>query len=63
MVRHVLQQLPGKQRAMLLLREVYGYSTDEIGQMLDMSPDAVRMSLSLSRARQQFRTIYQRKDR
>jgi RNA polymerase sigma-70 factor (ECF subfamily) len=61
MVRQVLQHLPGKQRAMLILREVYGYSTDEIGQMLDSSPEAVRMGLS--RARQQFRTIYQRKDR
>jgi RNA polymerase sigma-70 factor, ECF subfamily len=55
-VRQVLASLPEKQRAMLILREVYGYHCQEIGKILDMSTDAVKKGLC--RAREQFRHIY-----
>lgn len=61
LVRAILQDLPPKQRAMLLLREVQEFSYTELGTMFEMSPDAVKMALS--RAREQFRQRYMRKDR
>ena len=60
-VRAVLLQLPPKRRAALVLREVYGLSTAEVGETLGMSAAAVRMALS--RARDQFRKLYEREDR
>lgn len=57
-VRQVLLQLPPKRRAALVLREVYGLSTAEVGAALGMSETAVRMAIS--RAREQFRTLYLR---
>jgi RNA polymerase sigma-70 factor (ECF subfamily) len=57
-VRSVLLRLPAKRRAALVLREVYGLSTPEVGQALGMSETAVRMAIS--RAREQFRTLYTR---
>jgi RNA polymerase sigma-70 factor (ECF subfamily) len=55
-VREVLQQLPAKRRAALVLREVYGLSMAEIAAALGISEPAVRMALS--RAREQFRALY-----
>jgi RNA polymerase sigma-70 factor (ECF subfamily) len=55
-VRQVLLRLPPKRRAALVLREVYGLSTGEVGAALGMSETAVRMAIS--RAREQFRTLY-----
>lgn len=61
LVRSILQALPPKQRALLVLREVQEFTYAELGTMLDMSPDAVKMALS--RAREQFRQRYLREDR
>jgi RNA polymerase sigma-70 factor (ECF subfamily) len=56
LVRQILLQLPPRRRATLVLREVYGLSTAEVGAALGMSETAVRMAIS--RAREQFRTLY-----
>jgi RNA polymerase sigma-70 factor (ECF subfamily) len=61
MVRLTLQTLAPKQRAMLVLRELYGLSIEEIAGVLDMSHDAVKMALC--RAREQFRTAYEHEER
>jgi RNA polymerase sigma-70 factor (ECF subfamily) len=58
LVRQVLLQLPPKGRAALVLREVDGLSTAEVGEALGMSETAVRMAIS--RARKQFRALYLR---
>jgi RNA polymerase sigma-70 factor, ECF subfamily len=55
-VQHVLMQLTVKQRSALILHEVHGFSCDEIGNLLHLSRDAVKMALW--RAREQFRTAY-----
>ncbi len=60
LVREVLLQLPAKQRAALVLREVYGLSTAEVAATLGMSEPAVRMALS--RACERFRALYQREE-
>jgi RNA polymerase sigma-70 factor, ECF subfamily len=60
LVQSILQELPPKQRALLVLHEVQGISYAEMATMLDMSTDAVRMALS--RAREQFRQRYTRKN-
>jgi RNA polymerase sigma-70 factor, ECF subfamily len=59
-VRQTLQELPIKQRSILILRVVYEFSYADIGAALGTSPDAVKMALS--RAREQFRFHYHRKD-
>ncbi len=60
LVRETLLELPDKPRAMLILREVYGLSSDEVATALGMSREAVKVALW--RARAQFRTAYLRKD-
>lgn len=60
LVRQTLLELSLKQRALLVLREVYGLSFEEIAATLDLAPDATRMAVS--RARQQFRQVYLRKE-
>jgi RNA polymerase sigma-70 factor, ECF subfamily len=59
-VRQILNEMPQKQRALLILRDVDGFSCQEISQFLGMSVNAVKMALS--RAREQFRVRYCRKD-
>jgi RNA polymerase sigma-70 factor (ECF subfamily) len=56
LVRQTLLQLPIRQRAALILREVNGLSCAEIGELLHISRDAVKMALW--RAREQFRVRY-----
>ncbi len=56
LVLQILLQLAPKRRAALVLREVYGLSTAEVGEALGMSQTAVRMAIS--RAREQFRALY-----
>ena len=60
MIHQTLLQLPARERAALVLREVEGFSNDEIGHLLDISANSVRMLLS--RARAHFRQHYQRYD-
>jgi RNA polymerase sigma-70 factor (ECF subfamily) len=55
-VRRVLAILTPKQRAALVLHEVYGLSCEEVGQALGLSRDAVKMALS--RGRESFRAHY-----
>jgi RNA polymerase sigma-70 factor, ECF subfamily len=55
-VRQILAALPAKSRAILILREVQQFSYAEIGALVSMSPDAVKMAVS--RARAQFRQQY-----
>lgn len=56
LVQRTLLELPPNQRAALVLREVYGFSCEEIGSMLGLSRDAVKMALF--RGREGFRRHY-----
>ncbi|HLY32390.1 MAG TPA: RNA polymerase sigma factor [Ktedonobacterales bacterium] len=58
LVRQTLLALPPRQRAALVMREVYGFSAEEIARTLGVTPAAVRMTLW--RGREQFRTLYTR---
>jgi RNA polymerase sigma-70 factor (ECF subfamily) len=60
LVRAALLELPTKPRVMLVLREVYGLSGDEVAETLGMSREAVKVALW--RARAQFRAAYLRKE-
>ena len=56
LVQRTLLELPANQRAALVLREVYGFSCEEIGSMLGIGRDAVKMALY--RGREGFRRRY-----
>ena len=58
LVRRTLMELPPKRRAALVLREVYGLSSAEVGKTLGMTGVAGRMALH--RGREQFRALYLR---
>jgi len=55
-VRRGLAKLPPGDRAVLILYAVEGYATSEIGEMLGISPGAVKTRLC--RARERFRQTY-----
>ncbi|HEY7781270.1 MAG TPA: sigma-70 family RNA polymerase sigma factor [Ktedonobacterales bacterium] len=59
-VRATLLDLAPRQRAALVLREVYGLSCVEVGQTLGISTAAAKMALL--RARVTFKARYQRAD-
>jgi RNA polymerase sigma factor (sigma-70 family) len=56
LIQQVLDGLPPKHRALLLLREVYGFSCAEAGELMGMTLEATKMALY--RARLQFRERY-----
>ena len=60
-VQGILTELSPKARALLILRDVYQVSFDEVSALLGLSPTAARMALS--RARAQFRDRYLQKER
>lgn len=57
LIHQTLIRLPARERAALVLREVEGFSMDEIARALDISANSVRMLLS--RARAHFRERYE----
>ncbi len=59
-IREALQAMPTRQRAALVLREVYGLSGEEVAAALSVSHAAAKMLLS--RAREQFRRYYSAKE-
>ncbi|NHF59376.1 sigma-70 family RNA polymerase sigma factor [Flavobacteriaceae bacterium TP-CH-4] len=48
-VQKIMEELPEQQKLVLQLRDVEQYDYDEIGEMLDMKPTAVRVALSRAR--------------
>ncbi|UOY06998.1 RNA polymerase sigma factor [Muricauda sp. SCSIO 64092] len=58
-VERIMEELPEQQKMVLQLRDVEDYDYDEIAQMLDMKPTAVRVTLS--RARKTVREKLQQK--
>ena len=58
-VERIMEELPEQQKMVLQLRDVEDYDYDEISQMLDMKPTAVRVTLS--RARKTVREKLQQK--
>jgi len=61
LVRSVLNKLPGKYMAVLLLHDYQGFNCQEIGEMLNISPDASKKRLA--RARGMFRDAYEMLER
>jgi RNA polymerase sigma-70 factor, ECF subfamily len=59
-VRQILFAMPPRYRAGLVLREVYGFSCEEVAQALGSSRDAAKMLLC--RAREGFRERYMREE-
>jgi RNA polymerase sigma-70 factor (ECF subfamily) len=59
-IEAALLSLPKRQRAALILRDVYGYRSAEIARFLDVSPAAAKMTIS--RAREQFRAQYDQEE-
>jgi RNA polymerase sigma-70 factor (ECF subfamily) len=60
LVRHALHMLTPRARALLVLREVYGFEINDVAGILSMSRNAVKMALC--RAREQFRVIYEQEE-
>lgn len=58
MVRRCIDQLPDSYRTVLLLRDIEELDTDEVADMLGVTPTAVKVRLH--RARQGLRTLLQR---
>ncbi|HLJ82398.1 MAG TPA: RNA polymerase sigma factor [Ktedonobacterales bacterium] len=61
LINRVLLRLPERQRAALLLRTVYGFSGEEIAEMLGISVANARQVLR--RGRERFRQFYEEAER
>ncbi|QBA65631.1 RNA polymerase sigma factor [Muriicola soli] len=48
-VERIMESLPDQQKMVLQLRDIEAYSYEEISEMLDMKPTAVRVALSRAR--------------
>jgi len=48
-VEKIMEELPEQQKMVLQLRDVEEYDFDEIGELLDMKPTAIRVTLSRAR--------------
>ncbi|SHI96462.1 RNA polymerase sigma factor [Pseudozobellia thermophila] len=48
-VRKIMEELPEQQKMVLQLRDIEEYDYDEIAEMLEMKPTAVRVALSRAR--------------
>jgi RNA polymerase sigma factor (sigma-70 family) len=57
-VEKAAQQLPEQQRTILFLRNVEGYSTKEVANMLGLKVNTVEVNLS--RARRRLRKVFQK---
>jgi len=60
MITQILQELSPRQRAVLVLRSVYGLSCGELGRVLGISFEAAK--IALRRARTKFRAGYLREE-
>jgi RNA polymerase sigma-70 factor (ECF subfamily) len=56
LARLALKQLPVEYRAAIILREIEGFSYEEIGRVLNKSPSTARVTLF--RAKQKYRRVY-----
>ncbi len=54
--REILQQLPVRYRAAIVLREIEGLTFEELGAVLDVSPSTARVILF--RAKEKFRVLF-----
>jgi len=61
LIRSILDKLPEKYRAILLLHDYQGFKCPEIGIILDISLDAAKKRLA--RGRVMFRNMYERLER
>ena len=57
-IEDLLMRLPEREKAVILLRDVYNYTFDEIAEMLDTSPGNVRVILH--RARKHLKAMWVR---
>ncbi|WP_394750636.1 RNA polymerase sigma factor [Spongiimicrobium salis] len=48
-IQKIMEELPEQQKLVLQLRDVEQYDFDEIGELLDMKPTAIRVALSRAR--------------
>jgi RNA polymerase sigma-70 factor (ECF subfamily) len=55
----LLERLTPEERAVLVLREAFGYGFEEIGEVLDKRPDACRQLLSRARRRVEARPRFE----
>ena len=56
----MMNELPEKQRMIIQLRDVENYEYHEIGEIMNMEPTAIRVSLS--RARKALRDRFTKKE-
>ena len=55
-MHEIIDSLPNLQRAIMQMKDIQGYETDEIAEITGCGPEAIRSNLS--RARKKVRDIY-----